>query len=178
MIIDFRPLSESDFPLLLKWLETEHVKEWWDQDISWTSALVQKKYTDYVKGYKLEEGIQKSIRAFIISLGAVSVGYIQVYDAYSFRRSKSLEGLPASLGAFDIFIGEESALRCGVASLAIKVLFENFIDTYRYIFADPDGNNIAAIRAYEKAGFKKIAEQSDTGQIWMLKDTSKHKEAY
>jgi RimJ/RimL family protein N-acetyltransferase len=169
-ILGFRPLSKSDFPLLLKWLETPHVKAWWDQEVHWRLELVYKKYGDYVEGYKLENGVKKSIRAYIISVDSVPVGYIQIYNAYDFRRSKPLKGLPKNLGAFDIFIGEESSLRQGFASLAIKILFENFIDAWGYIFSDPDSKNIAAIRAYEKAGFKKIAEYPDTGETWMLKN--------
>jgi hypothetical protein len=35
-------------------------------------------------------------------------------------------------------------------------------------FADPNRNNIAAIKAYEKAGFKKLSEQKDTEEVWMI----------
>ena len=38
------------------------------------------------------------------------------------------------------------------------------------MFVDPDNTNIAAIRAYEKVGFKKVSEQLDTGEVWMLKN--------
>jgi aminoglycoside 6'-N-acetyltransferase len=31
--IAFAPLNESHLSLLLYWLETPHVKLWWDQDI-------------------------------------------------------------------------------------------------------------------------------------------------
>ncbi|NBO24779.1 MAG: aminoglycoside adenylyltransferase, partial [Chlamydiae bacterium] len=30
MKITFAPLAESHFSLLLKWLESPHVKKWWD----------------------------------------------------------------------------------------------------------------------------------------------------
>ena len=66
MDIHFAPLSETHFPLLLKWLEQPHVKAWWDRDISYTQALVEEKYTSYVDGYKLENGEKKTISAFII----------------------------------------------------------------------------------------------------------------
>jgi aminoglycoside 6'-N-acetyltransferase len=66
MIITFEPLHESHFPLLLKWLETAHVKKWWDQDLTYTLELVHEKYSSYIKGYKLVDGQQKSIQGFII----------------------------------------------------------------------------------------------------------------
>ena len=79
MNITFTSLTESHFPLLLKWLETTHVKLWWDQDVKWTPELIQEKYGSYVKGYKLApkrycersdtiQGNTKSLRAFIANL--------------------------------------------------------------------------------------------------------------
>ena len=53
MAITFKPLNESHFPLLLKWLESPHVKKSWDQDVTYTIELVKEKYSSYVKGYKL-----------------------------------------------------------------------------------------------------------------------------
>ncbi len=84
MKITFTPLAESHFPLLLKWLEKPHVKKWWDQDVKWTSALIQGKYTDYVKGYKLDNGVPKAISAHIIYADNTPIGYIQIYNAYDF----------------------------------------------------------------------------------------------
>ena len=66
MTITFEPLHESHFPLLLSWLEAPHIKKWWDQDVTYTIKLVHEKYSSYSKGYKLEGGVQKPIKGFII----------------------------------------------------------------------------------------------------------------
>ena len=168
MIITFEPLHESHFPLLLKWLETPHVKKWWDQDVTYTMDLVREKYSSYVKGYKLVDGQQKSIQGFIIHNNQNPIGYIQIYNAYDFPRSKTLSGLSANLGAFDLFIGEESALQQGLGSKAIVEFLKLHGNQYSYIFADPDINNVVAVKCYERAGFKKVSEQADTGEVWML----------
>lgn len=156
--ITFLPLDQSHFPLLLAWLQAPYVKAWWDKDVVWTPELVQAKYGEYAKGFKTEDGIQKKIRAFVICSDGLPIGYIQTYNAYDFKRSKPLTGLSEDLGAFDMFIGEASYLNKGLGSRALAL----FLDTYsehKYTFADPDCDNLAAIRAYEKAGFKKIKEQ-------------------
>lgn len=44
MNIAFKPLTKSDFPLLLKWLEAPHVKAWWDQEIKYDLVLVKEKF--------------------------------------------------------------------------------------------------------------------------------------
>ena len=51
--IIFKKLSDSHFPLLLKWLESPHIKEWWDRDVKWTKELIENKYSNYTKGYKV-----------------------------------------------------------------------------------------------------------------------------
>lgn len=182
MKITFVPLAESHFPLLLKWLETPHVKKWWpadrsfsvggDQDVTYTMELLHKKYSSYVKGYKFVHGQQKPIQSFIIHNNQNQVRYIQIYNAYDFPRSKSLLGLPENLGAFDIFIGTEEALQKDLGSKAIVEFLKLHDNQYSYIFADPDINNVVAVKCYERAGFKKVLEQADTGEVWMIKDLS------
>ena len=107
MKIIFKHLQRSHFPLLLKWLETPHVKAWWDPNLTWTPELIQEKYDSYVHGYKLENNIHKNIYAFIIKIDNKPIGYIQTYNAYDFHKNLYLNNLPKSLAAIDIFIGEK-----------------------------------------------------------------------
>lgn len=170
MKIEFVPLSETHFPLLLNWLEKPHVKTWWDRDVHWTNELINQKYSSYVKGYKLVAGVNKPIHAYIIFADAKPIGYFQLYNAYDFPRSKPLIGLPEKMAAFDILIGEESSLNQGIASKALMQFFENNRNRdYVHIFVDSDLSNAAAISLYKKLGFQEIAEHQDTREIWFLK---------
>jgi RimJ/RimL family protein N-acetyltransferase len=173
MKITFIPLTESHFPLLLKWLETPHVKAWWDQDVKYTPTLIKEKYADYVKGYKLENGIAKTIKAYIIYVDNVPIGYIQIYNAYDFPRAKPLIGLPENLAAFDVLIGEEDYLNQGLGSTAITEFLNQYAASYTHVFADPESTNTAAISAYEKAGFKQTEQQPSTDEIWMIREQPK-----
>ena len=166
----FTTLSKDHFPLLLKWLNTIHVKKWWDQDVEWTSLKIHEKYESYVQGYKIEHGKKKTINAYIILYDNIPVGYIQIYNAYDFERSHPLANLHKKLAAFDIFIGEEAYLNQGIASKAIASLLYDYRNRYTHAFADPEIDNLAAIRTYEKAGFKRIHENYDTKEVWMIKD--------
>lgn len=156
--INFKPLSEADFPLLQKWLNSPHVKEWWHHD-----GKIEEKYKTYVQGYKLENGEKKPISAFIIYIDDKPIGYIQLYNAYDF--AKQLKDLPKSLGMIDFYIGDEKYLAQGIGSEILKVFDYQDFD---YVLVDPDINNIAAIKTYEKSGFSKIKEHD--GQIWMMKE--------
>jgi RimJ/RimL family protein N-acetyltransferase len=170
MNITFKPLCEADFKLLLQWLEEPHVKDWWDKDIHWTPDLIYKKYSTYTKGYKLENGITRLINAYIIYADEIPIGYIQLYNAYDFLRSAPLLGLPSSLAAFDVFLGEKLFLNQGIGSRAITQFLNEYATLYTHVFADPERTNVAAIRSYEKAGFKKAITQPDTNEVWLLRE--------
>lgn len=170
--IDFLKLQESHFPLLLKWLEAPHIKKWWDQDISYTQELVKEKYSSYVLGYKADDNLKKVLGAYIINLNRVPIGYIQVYDFYDFPREYELktENLPASLAGIDLFIGEAEFIHKGYGAAILEQFINNYVfKEFNNCFVDPDNNNIAAIRAYEKAGFKKI-KSYDTNVTWMIRE--------
>ncbi len=175
MNITFEKLRSTHFALLLKWLETPHVKAWWDQDINWTMELIEEKYSPYVAGYKLDDGASKRLQAYIICVDQTPVGYIQLYNAYDFPRNTPLPTvLPASLVAFDIFIGESDYVNKGIGSNALQLFLDQYATpNFEYTFADPEIDNIAAIKAYTKAGFKIADTVND--EVIMLRKNSIHK---
>ena len=73
--IEFEKLDENHFPLLLRWLNTPHVKKWWGQEIHWDSELIKEKYDSYVKNFKLVNGSRKVIQPYIIKVDSKSIGY-------------------------------------------------------------------------------------------------------
>ncbi len=170
MNIHFEPLAEKHFSLLLKWLETQHVKKWWDQDITWNIELIKKKYEPYARGYKVQDGETKKLQAYIIYVDQDPIGYIQLYNAYDFPRSTPLTELPDTLAAFDIFIGEPAYLGKNIGSQAIQLFLDQYAAPYfEYTFADPDIDNIAAIKSYSKAGFKPIKADNNDHELFMLR---------
>ena len=172
MILTFTMLTASHFPLLLKWLETPHVKAWWDKDIKWTLPLIEEKYGDYTKGYKLENGVKKTMQAFIIWLNNEPIGYIQLYNVHDFPRDDglSIDALPNSCAAFDWYIGEHTYTGKGIGTRALKQFIQDHIfPTYNHIFVDPETTNLAAIRSYEKAGFVTTGFHNDNKISLMLK---------
>lgn len=172
MNLTFTPLQESHFPLLLKWLETPHVKAWWDPDVPWTPKLIEKKFGSYVHGYKLEKGVQKPFHAYVIGMNAVPIGYIQLYNAHDFPRENhiSIEEFLESLAAFDIFIGEEEYVGKGLGSRIMNQFLKEYVDPYYdACFVDPDTANRQAIHAYGKAGFKKVKTVKEGEVTWMIR---------
>ncbi len=74
-------------------------------------------------------------------------------------------GLPKSLAAIDFFIGDVDYVGKGIG---VEILKSFDYQGYENILVDPEIDNISAIKTYEKAGFKKIKEYTDTGELWML----------
>lgn len=162
MRITFESLQSSHLPLLLKWLETPHVKAWWDRDIKWTPQLIEEKYGPYTAGYKYEEGSRKPMHAYIASVDKVEVGYIQYYNAYDFPRDEPIDGFPQSLAAFDIFIGESDYIGKGIGTKILHCFCKEYIfKEFENCLVDPEATNIGAIRAYKKAGFIEVKKAGD-----------------
>lgn len=171
-LINFQPLVAKHYSLLLKWLEAKHVKAHWDQDVKYNLALVREKYQNYVEGYKVLNGIKKPLYAFLINCDSIPIGYIQYYNAYDFPREEGwvLRGLPSNLAALDVYIGERDYVKKGLGAVILqKFCKEKIFTNFEACFVDPKKDNIAAIKAYEKAGFKKLTNQPLGDNLWMIK---------
>jgi len=163
MNISFKPLCESDFPLMLKWLEAPHVKQWWDLDIVWTLELVQRKYSSYANGYKNlklnDQIIKKPIYAFIIFAGDVPIGYMQYYNSHDFppEQSYNCSEFLEHCAGLDWYIGEVEFIGKGIASQIFLLFLEQFVFCkFDHVLVDPDSQNTKAIHIYEKIGFTVI----------------------
>jgi aminoglycoside 6'-N-acetyltransferase len=150
MNITFKLLTDSHFPLMLKWLESSHVKKWWDQDIVYTKRLIKEKYGNYAQGYKLEKGKKNRIQSFIIYIDTSAIGYIQLYNS-----------------SLDFFIGESKYLGKGLGVEILKLFLSEFFNGTA-ISVDPDMDNIAAIKTYKKAGFKEVKKDKETKEVYMI----------
>ncbi len=95
------------------------------------------------------------------------IGLIQIYNAYDFARKSPLINLPKSLAAIDFFIGDVDYIGKAIGAEVLKV-FD--YQGYENILVDLSLDNIAAIKAYEKAGFKRIKEYKESNEILMLKE--------
>lgn len=117
----------------------------------------------------MEDGERRYIHAFIIHGDDIPLGYIQLYNAYDFARSRPLEGLPLNLGAIDYYIGEPRFLGQGIGLRALEAFLSTMVSSYDHIFVDPDALNGAALKVYEKAGFQRVGQRKNYGDIWMIK---------
>ncbi len=115
MTITFEPLHESHLPLLLKWLETPHVKKWWDQDVTYTLELVKEKFGKHIHGFAISKNSNHKTYAYTICANKEMIGYIQAYNAHDFAQENglNLSAISGSVCGVDLFIGEQQFLHQG-----------------------------------------------------------------
>ena len=139
----FRPVVADDLPMLGVWVQRPHVAEWWDD-------------TDDKLAEIREAMVEPSTEPFIIELDGRSIGYIQCYNPHLEEDHPYRDQPVGSLG-IDQFIGEPELVGIGHGSSLIAAFVE---DLFRRgaprVIIDPDPRNGRAIRAYEKAGFRRL----------------------
>ena len=150
--ISFRPLKETDFPLMHKWLNTPHVSEWWSLDRNHhpTPAEVAAHYSPRIAA-------GQNVDCYIIYNQAKPIGMIQSYDLDKEPEEKVLFGVEGKCTGIDMFIGEADYVHRGLGADIIRSFLKDIVFARPEIecaVIDPSADNKIAIRAYEKAGFK------------------------
>jgi RimJ/RimL family protein N-acetyltransferase len=147
----FTKLTQNDWSLLLQWFKEPHVEKWWPTPEE--NELME---------YFLEKIRSKNTFGFVVLLDEKPIGYIQYYyiDRSKVESGSLLPSLPdeTTIG-IDQFIGDPNYLHKGYGTQFIKQfiaelpIIEPEITT---IILDPNPENLAAIRCYEKVGFEKV----------------------
>jgi aminoglycoside 6'-N-acetyltransferase len=149
-VIEFRALAEDDLPQVFMWLRKPHVSKWYAAAPD-TFAETAAKY-----GPRTVEG--NAVRAFIAVVDGRDVGYIQAYAIEDFPEYAADIGSERGVEGVDVFIGEESYLGRGVGTQVIRRFVDEVVfrgDGAVACVAGPAEGNMASIRAFEKAGFRR-----------------------
>jgi RimJ/RimL family protein N-acetyltransferase len=155
--IGFRALRRDDLGLMYEWVRREHVRRWWDQHQSYED--VARHYLPAIEG-------RRPVDLYLILLDGRPVGFIQSYLLADHPDFAGLVGLGAGVAGVDLFIGEEELTGQGLGSEVLRAFVREVVfaepGTIACI-ADPDVENTASIRAFEKAGFRRAGEFFDPG---------------
>lgn len=149
----FRSITEADLPMLWQWLAQSHVRQWWpepDQE-------------EFIAKF-LERIRSKETFGFVVSLDRRSMGYIQYYHI-DFTNPKTGSWLPKNLPQTTVGIDQ----LIGMVDLTGKGYGTKMIQAFLYelkrqdstittVIVDPDPTNVAAIRCYERVGFRQVGK--------------------
>jgi len=153
--VSFSSLNETDFELMYKWLNTDFVKRWYSKR-NWTFDEIVENYTPYIQKQKLTG---EPVESFTIVYEGKKIGYIQTYLLKDYPEYNMLVQPGDGSSGIDLFIGEREYLHKGLGSKIIRKFIREKIFCNTYInkcVIGPEPGNAAAIRAYEKAGFRYV----------------------
>src|SRR6187200_1628686 len=152
-------MTTADLPLVRRWLAEPHVAQWWG---------------DTCEQFELVSGdlAVEAMDQFIVATDARPFGYIQCYDPDVWP-GNGLGDHPKGTRGIDQFIGELAMVDRGHGSAFIRVFIDRLLasGTPRVI-TDPDPANARAIRAYEKAGFRRdrLVDTPDGEALLMVRN--------
>lgn len=152
----FRPLDTEDLPLVHRWMHAPHAERWWARGR--TVSDVIEEYRPYIAGLV-------PIHPFIVSYDAAPIGlmeWVRFGDFPDLMRVYGVDDLEAV--NCDVLIGEEAFAHHGLGGPMICRFLREvaLVDPKRTAcFIDPEKENLIAIRAYEKVGFRFLRDAAD-----------------
>ena len=155
----FRPMTEADLPLVKRWLAEPHVVQWWG---------------DTYQQFELVSGDLEveAMDQFIVVSDDRPFGYLQCYDPEVWP-DNGLGSHPRGTRGIDQFIGEPAMVDRGHGSGFIRAFIDRLLASGApRVITDPDPANARAIRAYEKAGFRRdgLVDTPDGTALLMVRD--------
>lgn len=163
-MISFRPLTDNDAGLLLLWMASPHVQQWW-----------------LSCGQTAEDGVEDALAyigaanatAFIITHSDQPIGYFQCYECNPDHEPDSpcYSETPKGTFLFDMFIGDASHLGEGLGTQILNKAADGlFYKGALCLRAAPHANNIAAVKSCERAGFVATDHARANGLVLMVRE--------
>jgi aminoglycoside 6'-N-acetyltransferase len=141
-VYDFRAVTEADLPMLAAWLAEPHVAEWWDEGPEASIAEIRAAMDS------------DDTEPLVVELDGRPIAYLQSYDPH-LEDGHPYQDQPFGTLGIDISIGPPDLVGIGhgsaIISQFVDLLFEEGCPR---VVIDPHPDNLRAIRAYEKAGFR------------------------
>ncbi|UVI28314.1 GNAT family N-acetyltransferase [Paenibacillus spongiae] len=156
-MIHFRRVRLDDLSQIYDWLTNDpEVKRFWGYAHQGPYEEVTREFERYVNGDEPTE-------PYLILYGETSIGYIQTFQWIDYPEYEQYVDL-SHAASIDLFIGLSEFRNKGLGSSIISRFLRD------YVFADPsvvrcvinpEVSNSAAIRVYEKVGYRIIKTVQD-----------------
>jgi RimJ/RimL family protein N-acetyltransferase len=148
-IITFRKLQMDDLVLMHAWLNSPHVSRWYGSG-DYTFEQIFEKYAPRIRG-------ETPVHPNIILHAGDPIGYIQTYRISDHPYYNVHVGADTHTAGVDLFIGQADFLHKGYGTAALRKFLEEVVftdESFTSCVVGPEPDNKAAIRCYEKVGFK------------------------
>lgn len=142
----FRPATMADLHLLANWQRAPHVSRWWNSDVPFD----EKRLAD------------PRVSRWIVSLGERPFAYMQDYTVHGWPEHH-FDYLPNGSRGLDQYIGEPDMIGMGHGPGFIRQRMQAlFGQGVPALATDPNPENLRAISAYERLGFRIVGPAKET----------------
>jgi RimJ/RimL family protein N-acetyltransferase len=145
--LTFRPLLRDDLLLLHEWLQRPHVQRWWNERDSYDEVVAR--YLPAIEGSDPTD-------LYLALLEGEHVAFVQTYLVADYPEYAALVAAHAGAAGVDLFIADEERTGKGLGTELLRRFVDEIVfapPSTTHCIADPDVENVASIRAFEKAGF-------------------------
>jgi RimJ/RimL family protein N-acetyltransferase len=150
-------MQRDDLALLHEWLQRPHVQRWWSECETYEEVVDH--YLPAIEGTDPTDH-------YIVSLDGRPMGFVETYVVSDHPDYAWLVGADPGAAGVDLFIAEEDLTGRGIGTELLRrfvseVVFARQATTH--CIAEPESENKASVRAFEKAGFRIVKELVDPG---------------
>lgn len=161
--LSYRPLAETDLPLMAEWLNRQHLRRFY-QPTPISLAEVVAKYGPRIRG-------EVPTHSSLALLDGAPMGYLQCYRVADWPDWRATIGVSHGV-AIDLFIGEPDLIGRGfgrrmLAGYVEQVAFPLHPDEQLCWICHEHGNT-AALACSRAAGFAPVGEVLDDGKPSLL----------
>ena len=155
MTYAFAPLREDDLALVRRWLLEPHVKRWWDDGVKnpYPDAAIEE-YREAIQG-------KDPTQHYLARIDGRPVGMFQHYRIGDDPEYAAALALGEDAVGVDLFIGEAELIGLGHGPAMVRQFLLGVAFPFHGMdvcVIGPSVHNLAAIRAYEKVGFRPLRE--------------------
>lgn len=166
--LSFVPLKANDLPLLHTWFQEPVVQKAFAHSQPLSLNAITEKYLPRILG-------EERIFCYIVQIDDQPVAFIQTYSLNDYlpegissaNNALFHLGTPHEMAGIDLFIASESCRGKELGVNIVQQFIALFLQSNSHVIVDPDLDNIAAIRCYEKCGFVATVYSEDLKHIIM-----------
>ena len=155
LALRFRPVQRDDLPLLHEWLQRPHVKRWWTDRETYDEVVAR--YLPAIEGSDPTD-------LHLALLDERPIGFLQTYLVADYPDHAATVGDEDGAAGVDLLLADEELTGRGIGSEMLRRYVEEIVfarPQTRCCVADPEAENTASVRAFEKAGFRVVGEYLD-----------------
>lgn len=141
-------LTEADLPLIVGWRSRPEVHEWYGG----RPVTEQEIRSRHLEG-------PESVTRCIVHLDGGPIGHLQFYEYIDeWKAAIGLQPDDHGVWGLDVYIGEPALHGRGIGTRLVRGLAERLVSDHgaARVVIDPHVGNEAAVRCYQKAGFRKV----------------------